>query len=52
MMKSIYDAGKWFSQTDRDKWVVGVQLGDDVVHSGVDGKHEPVHGVCHSLPPK
>ena len=47
----VYDAGIWFSQTDRDKWVVGVQLGDDVVHRLVDGKHEPVHGICHSLSP-
>ena len=48
----VYDAGIWFSQTDRDNGVVGVQLGDYVVHRGVDSKHEPVHGVCHSLSPK
>ena len=29
--------------------LVGVQL---VVQGGVDGKHELVHGVCHSLSPQ
>ena len=37
---------------ERDKQVVGVQPGENVVQGGVEGKREPVHGVCHTLLPK